>query len=427
MSLKPQHTFRTSTFFTLALVLMMLPPLEAASQATTTPGAKGSAEAHLGKGYDAMKLEQYEVAAEEFRAALALDPKLVLRARFPLAISLFELHKPVEARREFETVRRTVGNHPNILYYLGRLDLNERNLVGAIKNLNQAAANPPFPDTTYYLGYAYLKQGNLTAAEKWLLQAAETNPRDSRIPYQLGSVYRKQGREEEARKTLAQASDLYRTGFDESRLKQECEIKLDEGPREEAHTLCDQLYDENNAGKLTALGTIYGQHGDLEAALKPLRRAAQLVPESPQVQFNLAFTYFRLNQLEEARIPLATAVERWPDLFQLNALYAAVLLKQGNDSAAYPVLRHAHQLNPQDPGTVEDFYKTALRLAKKSQDAKQFVEAIGYCEDAAKLKPGDPEPHRRMAEIHTLTGKTAQAANEQQEADRLSRNIGSPQ
>jgi tetratricopeptide (TPR) repeat protein len=104
-----------------------------------------------------------------------------------------------------------------------------------------------------------------------------------------------------------------------------------------------------------------------------------------------------------------------------------VLLKQGNDSAAYPVLRHAHQLNPQDPGTVEDFYKTALRLAKKSQDAKQFVEAIGYCEDAAKLKPGDPEPHRRMAEIHTLTGKTAQAANEQQEADRLSRNIGSPQ
>jgi TolA-binding protein len=76
-----------------------------------------SAETHLGKGYDALKQDRYEVAAQEFRAALALDPSLVLRAQFPLAVSLFEQHKSAEARREFEAVRREIGDHPNISYY----------------------------------------------------------------------------------------------------------------------------------------------------------------------------------------------------------------------------------------------------------------------------------------------------------------------
>src|SRR5579863_3745490 len=94
-----------------------------------------TAEAHLGKGYDALKRSSYEVAVGEFRAALQIDPTLVLRARFPLAVALFESHKSQEARREFETVRQEVGDHPNVMYYLGRLDLEDRNFESAIRNL----------------------------------------------------------------------------------------------------------------------------------------------------------------------------------------------------------------------------------------------------------------------------------------------------
>ena len=54
-----------------------------------------SAEVHVGKGYDALKQENYDLAASEFRAALSLDSTLVLRARFPLAVALFE--KPAVA------------------------------------------------------------------------------------------------------------------------------------------------------------------------------------------------------------------------------------------------------------------------------------------------------------------------------------------
>ena len=63
-------------------------------------------DAHLGNGYEALKEEKYETAEKEFRRALALDPSLAMRARFPLAVALFQQNKFVDARREFETVRR---------------------------------------------------------------------------------------------------------------------------------------------------------------------------------------------------------------------------------------------------------------------------------------------------------------------------------
>lgn len=178
-------------------------------------------------------------------------------------------------------------------YYLGRLDLEDRDFAGAINNLDAAMTKPPFPDTSYYLGFAYFKQGDLANAEKWLKEAREANPRDSRVPYQLGLVYRKLGREEEAQKSLALSEDLHRQDDTEAQLRSECGKKLETGPRDEAHALCDKLYHADSAERLTALEMIYGQHGDFDVALKPLQRAAELSPQSPQMQYNLALTYTR--------------------------------------------------------------------------------------------------------------------------------------
>src|SRR5690242_12497711 len=55
--------------------------------------AEDTPRAHLGAGYENLKNNRYDAAAREFRAALALDPKLLLQARFSLAVSLFELHQ----------------------------------------------------------------------------------------------------------------------------------------------------------------------------------------------------------------------------------------------------------------------------------------------------------------------------------------------
>jgi Flp pilus assembly protein TadD len=274
-------------------------------------------------------------------------------------------------------------------------------------------AKPPFPDTAYYLGAACFKQGDLAAAEKWLRQAAQANPRDSLARYQLAMVYRKQGRENEAKQLLAESADLRRRDTNESELRTQCAQKLDTGPRAEARALCQRLYDPGDAERLTALGTIYGEHGDLEAALEPLRRAAELAPERPQMQYNLAFTYYRMGRFEEARAPIAKAVERWPDIFQLNFLYGAVLAKLGEDAAAYQALGRAHELNLQDAGAADLLYRTAIGLARKSVAARQYPDALRYFGEAAKLRPGNAEPHQGMAEIYATTGHPEEAAAEQ--------------
>ena len=390
----------------------------------TTPG--DTVESHLGKGYDALKADSYLVAAAEFRAALRLDPKLTLRARFPLGAALFELHQPAEARRELEIVRKETGEHPNVLYYLGRLDLDEHKFDSAVTNLRKAVDKPPFADTAYYLGFAYFQQGAFTDAETWLKQAQKDTPSDARVPYQLAQVYRKEGHEDQAREALKLSGELRERANNESQLRTECAQKLNEAAKdaaskEDAYALCDRMYDSNDAAQLTALGTIYGQHGELEAALKPLHRAAELEPESPQSQYNLALVNVQLGRLEDARAPLAKAVERWPDLFQLNSLYGAVLTKLGDGQAAYAALEHAHQLNPQDKGTEDLLFLTALGLARGKRASKEYAEGLHYFQEAAKLKPQEASPHEGMAEVYELMGNAALASSERRAGERLRR------
>jgi tetratricopeptide (TPR) repeat protein len=413
-------TFLQICRWNLFMLLLLLPAISPARQAAGQ--SADSLQVHLGNGYEALKQEQYEAAEKEFRAALAIDPGLAMRARFPLAVALFEQHKYPESRQEFETVRQAAGGEqPGISYYLGRMDLEERKYQGAIDNLKKAASHPPFPDTAFYLGLAYLKQGSDSDAENWLKQAIELNSDDSRAAYELATLYRKEGRQEEANQAFQQAKETKARSDKQSQLKYECGQALDRDPIEDAAALCDQLYEPNDADKLTTLGVLYGQHGHLEKALKPLQRAAELAPQSPQMQYNLAFTYFQLKRFEDARAPLVGAVQRWPDLFPLNALYGTVLWNLGEVQPAYQALHHAHQLNSQDASTTALLYQSTLELAKRSDGSGALAEAIRYLQEAASLAPKAPEPHQRMAAIYKRTGHLDLARDEDQKSEELAK------
>src|SRR5215472_2311338 len=408
--------------FLLGLVLVTCRGGFAQERAESSAGHVSSSdtpEVHLGAGYEDLKNNRFEAAAREFRAALALNPKLVLQAEFPLAVSLFELHQMEEARREFEAVRRAAADHPNIEYYLGRLDLTEGKLDAAILELNKAAANPPFPDTAYYLGYAYLKRQDLTLAEQWLRKAAETAPRDPAVQYQLGLLYSKTGRKEEAQEAYSKSEQLRQRDTEIDKLRLDCKQKLDQGSLDAARPVCDQLFDSDDAEKLTMLGTTYGQHGLYAEALRPLRRAAELSPGSPQMQYNFAFDYFQLKRYAEAREPLAKAVARWPDLYPLNALFGAVLYNLGEELPAYEALHRAYDLNPRDPATVDILYRVTLSLAQKNLASKQYAAALRYLSEASRLRPQEAEPHRLLAQIYDLTGQQAEAAEERRQLERL--------
>src|SRR5207249_11616080 len=178
-----------------------VPGAQQATNREPVAGAKTSAretvQAHIGKAHEDLKDQRYREAAEEFDAALKLDPHLV-DIRYQLGVCYFAIGQRKEARKELERVRTETRNDPAAIYYLGRMDLTEGNLDSAIELLNGLMSKPPFPDTAYYLGSASLKKGDAAAAEKWLRKAAEVDPRDFRIPDHLARVYQKLGRRQDA-------------------------------------------------------------------------------------------------------------------------------------------------------------------------------------------------------------------------------------
>ena len=225
--------------------LLVLTSAHSLSQQQVPPTQKET-DSHLGKGYDALKQERYEEAVREFREALELDPNLVEKARFPLGVAYFEMRQFDESRRQLEEVRRAVGNHPNVTYYLGRLDLETGDFNGAIRNLAAAAVKPPLPDTAYFLGFAYLQKGELSSAAKWL-EAAEKDAARFTGSFSAWNCVPQAGTSEEAKKALSRSAELRRRDNDEVQMRVECAQKLDQGPRETARAFCDKLYDPDSA------------------------------------------------------------------------------------------------------------------------------------------------------------------------------------
>ena len=225
---------------------------------------------------------------------------------------------------------------------------------------------------------------------------------------------------EEAEKALAVSAELHKGDVEATQVALECSHALDAQPPEEARAVCDKLNDPHDLSKLVTLGSVYGQHGKYVEALEPFRQAARLDPESYEMQYNLGLTLFRLKRYAEAKAPLEKAVQLRPDMFEMNAPLGAVLFMLGDDLAAYPVLDRAHQLAPENADMIELLFKTAVSLAVQDVNKKEYAAALPYLLKAAELQPADAEVHRRLAELYSLTGDEARAAQEHERAQRLS-------
>jgi tetratricopeptide (TPR) repeat protein len=390
------------------------------AQAPSPVPKSGAAESHVGRGYELVKDQRYQEAAEEFRVALQLNPRLV-RARYQLAVCLFALNQLDPSRNEFERLRKETGDSSNVIYYLGRLDLVQGNVDSAIKEFRTVAVSPPFQDTSYYLGSAYLKKGDLKEARDWLQNAAKSTPNDYRVHDHLARVYQRLGSQSEAEQEYAISSQI-REQYDEAMQEAvSCSRELETQPLVEATTVCSKLFEGNDPDKLTTLGMIFGNHGYYKQALPPLEQAARLDPDSSEIQHDLGLTYFRLREYPQAHGPLEKAVELRPDFFGSNALLGATLYALEEDEQSYHRLSHAHELKPDDADTSALLFKVSLLLAQKAVVQQKYEQGKAFLDTAVQLRPTDTEVHRRLADVYELTGKPAEAAREKEVVERLSR------
>ena len=363
--------------------------------------SSASATAHIGKGYELVQNDRFAEAAQEFRAALALDPA-ALNARYQLAICLFALGDHDASRKEFERLRTETKDDPNVAYYLARIDLLAGDAASAIRRLAPLMKRPPFADAPFYLGSAYLAHGDIEHAVKWLRTAAQSDPHDFRSHYRLARALQEQGLHREAEREYALSTEMREHYNETARQSVACVQAMRSESVGEARDICNHLFDPNDPDKLTTLGMLYGENGKYQEAIEPLARATQLDPESFEVYHNLGLTYFRLKRFAEARGQLEKAVSLRPDFFGSNALLGATLYSLRDDSSAYRVLGFAHQLKPDDADTAELLFRVSVILANNSAAAADYGASLKFLSTAAGLRPGTPEIERRIAEIKNL-------------------------
>jgi|SRR5579863_5390916 len=372
--------------------------------AQTAPPPDANATAHIGKGYELVQDQRYAEAAQEFRAALALDPSPV-NVRYQLAVCLFALGEHAESRKEFERLRTETNNDASVAYYLARLDLLARDSASAIRRLQTLMAHPPFPDTAFYLGTAYLEQGSLDEAIKWLRQGGQSDPRDFRTHYRLARALQQKGLRAEADHEYTLSTEMREHYNESARQSVACVQAMHTESAAEWREVCNRLFDPGDPDTLTTLGILFGDNGKYEEAIGPLQRAAELDPESFEIYHNLGLTYFRLKRYAEARAPLEKAVNLRPDFFGSNALLGATLYSLKDDPSAYRVLNFAHQLKPDDADTAELLFRISVILGNRSAAAGDYATGLKFLEEAGKLRPANAELQSRIAEIKGLLAR----------------------
>lgn len=352
-----------------------------------------AARAHLGSGNQLMQAERYAEAAGEFEQALRRDSALS-EARDQLAVCYFELRDYARAQPLFDQMAAAQGSAPIAAYYLGRIDLIERHFDAAIRRFRSIPRDHPVRDELYFLGSSYYKQEQYQESVEILRQAAAGNPRDSRIHQLLARAYQKLGRGKEAEKEFAETRRLHDYYLEGSAAIGRCRAWLVQQKIEEAWNLCRALADTDDVDKIVAIGMLFGQAEQFRQAIQVWEKAAELDPDSSEIQYNLALTCFHLKDARQARDHAAAAVRLRPDFVEANILYGTILYMGGEDREALAVLTHAHELKPED-GTVDRLLAEELAIAAANQTCAQAAESL---RKAMALQPDLPAISARLAE-----------------------------
>ncbi|HEV2492473.1 MAG TPA: tetratricopeptide repeat protein [Terriglobia bacterium] len=308
-------------------------------------GALEDDRAHLGAGLRLFDMQRYSEAAQEFQQALTLNPRLV-EARYYLAVADFNERRFADSRQQFDKLKNSGYRKAWVTYYCGRLDLIDGNLDTAIQAFKGLSRTEPLQDELYYLGQAYLRKGEPEEAIHYLERQVEFNPRDFRAHNLLARAYQRTGKTRDAEREFRKSEELHAYYAKGQRDLSACRALLESGKAEQAWSNCSGAAQTDDIDKQVAAGMLFGEFHLYNDARELFERALELDPESPEVNYNLGYTYFQMKDYARARRYLETALRLRPDFFEALAMEGTALYMLHDNSAAKKSLERAHQLRP---------------------------------------------------------------------------------
>lgn len=170
--------------------------------------------------------------------------------------------------------------------------------------------------------------------------------------------------------------------------------QLELGNLESARELLERALalDSGSADAHAAIARLFASENDGRAALIHSQRAAELRPDDPALQIQLAEALAHMRRFEEARQALERAVQRAPSDPELLARYGEMALTVGLHHEALGAFERAIAQRPDEPR----YHFFAGRAHRR---LKQYSRAIERFRRAVKLRPGYSEA---VIELSTL-------------------------
>jgi tetratricopeptide (TPR) repeat protein len=210
---KPLLLFTTASLSILLTVHLFINTGSAHWQNQSAAAVSGE-DAYRANNVGVALLEQfkYKEAADAFRRALQLDPKLSL-ARINLGIALFNLPDLAAAQRELQAVIKIAPATPQPHYVLGLVARTQNRAEDAIASFQRVLeTDPDDVGANVNLGQLYAQQRKYAEAITVLRRALAVEPYNSTALYNLGTALLRSGQRDEGQKIIKQFQELRERG-----------------------------------------------------------------------------------------------------------------------------------------------------------------------------------------------------------------------
>lgn len=380
-------------------------------------GLGDSAQLHIyfGRAYADGETEGLDQAIEEFKKAIAKDPK-VPQAHYFLALAYLNRDGEsgfVEAAPQLKTETELNPGDSRSHYLLGYIAMKQRRTAEAETELQEAAKlDPRNPEALMFLGQLYSETNRDDQAEAVLRNAIELTTDVSRGDYQinrahyvLGRILLRTGRAEEGQRHLAISKELRDHTRNPEQLnelaalkassKGDSESELLDAPvapeaKQRAETLVNQ-FRPAVADAYNNLGVIMASEKKFDDAFAYFKEARTWQPTLPTLDRNLGMAAFYANNFRDAIEPLYRQLQQKPDDVRVRAALGMSYFMTQKFARVLEMLKPLEVEVEGDPGLS---YAYAVSLIKTGE----------YNDGVRRLKLLE-NSSENAADIHALLGQ----------------------
>jgi predicted Zn-dependent protease len=156
--------------------------------------------------------------------------------------------------------------------------------------------------------------------------------------------------------------------------------------------------------------------GDLDNALATLRKEVKMFPDQGLGHFQLAMTLIRVHDLQAAEPEMERAAETLPQSVQVHYELARLYFNLGRMADAKKTALETLRLQPKH-------YEANLMLGAISLAEEDASGAIPFLQTASATEPDSSKPHEYLARAYAKLGNAILAAQERTLAERLAKNL----